>query len=81
MHLIERFTRTGANTLLYEFTVTDPTTWTRPWSAAVPMRKTDEGIFEYACHEGNHSMETWLENARAKDKDKAGEGGKTKWPE
>jgi hypothetical protein len=81
MHLIERFTRTGANTLLYEFTVTDPTTWTRPWSAAVPMRKTDEGIFEYACHEGNHSMETWLENARAKDKDKAGEGGKTKRPE
>ena len=68
MHLIERFTRTDANTLLYEFTVNDPTTWTRPWSASVPMRKTDERVFEYACHEGNHSMETWLENARAKEK-------------
>jgi len=79
MHLIERFTRTDANTLLYEFTVTDPTTWTRPWSAAVPMRKTDERVFEYACHEGNHSMETWLENARAKDK--KGDGGAKKQPE
>jgi hypothetical protein len=78
MHLVERFTRTDANTVLYEFTVTDPTTWTRPWSAAVPMRKTDEGVFEYACHEGNHSMETWLENARAKDKN--GEGSAKRRP-
>lgn len=67
-HLIERFTRTGPDTLLYEFTVTDPTTWTRPWSAAVPMRKTDEHIYEYACHEGNYSMETFLATARAADK-------------
>jgi hypothetical protein len=68
MHLIERFTRTDANTLLYEFTITDPTTWTRPWSAAVPMLKTDERVYEYACHEGNRSLETMLENARAADK-------------
>ena len=68
MHLIERFTRTGPETLLYEFTVTDPTTWTRPWSAAVPMLKTDEGVYEYACHEGNRSLETMLENARAAEK-------------
>jgi hypothetical protein len=68
MHLIERFTRTGPETLLYEFTVTDPTTWTQPWSAAVPMLKTDEGVYEYACHEGNRSLETMLENARAADK-------------
>jgi hypothetical protein len=68
MHVIERFTRTGANTLLYEFTITDPTIWTRPWSAAVPMLKTDERVYEYACHEGNRSLETMLENARAADK-------------
>jgi hypothetical protein len=68
MHLVERFTRTGATTLLYEFTITDPTIWTRPWSAAVTWRKTDERIYEYACHEGNRSLETMLENARAAEK-------------
>jgi hypothetical protein len=72
MHLIERFTRTDADTLLYEFTLNDPTTWARPWSAAVPMHKTDERVFEYACHEGNRSLETLLENARAKDKANTG---------
>ena len=68
MHVIERFTRTGPDTLLYEFTITDPTTWTRPWSAAVPMRKTDEHVYEYACHEGNYSLETMLAGAREADK-------------
>jgi len=67
MHLVERFTRTDAKTLLYEFTITDPTTWPRPWSAAVPMHQTDERVYEYACHEGNRSLETLLENARAMD--------------
>jgi hypothetical protein len=76
-HLIERFTRTAADTLLYEFTITDPTTWTKPWSAAVTMRKTDEGVYEYACHEGNRSLETMLENARATDK---APGGAAKKP-
>ena len=52
LHLIERFTRTDAGTLLYEFTVDDPTTFTRPWTAQLPMTKSDERIFEYACHEG-----------------------------
>ena len=75
-HLIERFTRTGPKTLLYEFTITDPTTWTRPWSAAVPMRKTDEHIYEYACHEGNISMETML--AAAREADKAADGAAKK---
>jgi hypothetical protein len=76
MHLVERFTRTDADTLIYEFTITDPTTWTRPWSAAVTMRKTDERVYEYACHEGNRSLETMLENARAADKT----GGVAKTP-
>jgi hypothetical protein len=67
-HLIERFTRVDANTLLYEFTVDDPTMWTQPWTAVVPMTKSDEPIYEYACHEGNYAMSGILAGARAADK-------------
>jgi len=67
-HLIERFTRTDANTLLYEFTVEDPTTWTRPWTAVVPMLKSEDPIYEYACHEGNYAMASILAGARAAEK-------------
>jgi hypothetical protein len=67
-HLTERFTRTDPNTLLYEFTVDDPTTWTRPWTAAVPMVRTNEPIYEYACHEGNYAMASILAGARAAEK-------------
>jgi hypothetical protein len=68
MHLTERFTRTDANTLLYEFTVDDPSTWTSPWTAAVPMARSAEPIYEYACHEGNYAMASILAGARAADK-------------
>jgi hypothetical protein len=68
LHLTERFTRTDANTLLYEFTVDDPTVWTRPWTAAVPMRKSNDPVYEYACHEGNYAMGSILAGARAADK-------------
>lgn len=67
-HLIERFTRTDANTLLYEFTVDDPTMWTRPWTAVIPMSKSDDPIYEYACHEGNYAMSGILAGARAAEK-------------
>jgi len=67
-HLIERFTRTGPDTLAYEFTVDDPTMWTKPWKAVVPMLKSDEPIYEYACHEGNYAMRSILAGARAADK-------------
>jgi hypothetical protein len=67
-HLTERFTRAGANTLLYEFTVEDPTTWTRPWTAVVPMSKNEEPIYEFACHEGNYAMVGILAGARAQEK-------------
>jgi hypothetical protein len=53
LHLVERFTRTADDTLLYRFTVEDPTTWTRPWSAEVDMTKIPGLMYEYACHEGN----------------------------
>ncbi len=54
MKLTERFTLDGANTLLYRFTVEDPTTWVKPWTAEIPMARSAEPIYEYACHEGNH---------------------------
>jgi hypothetical protein len=75
-HLTERFTRTGPDTLLYEFTVDDPTTWTRPWTAAVPMTKTEEPIYEYACHEGNYAMASILAGARAAEKKAAEDAAK-----
>jgi hypothetical protein len=67
-HLVERFTRTAADTLLYEFTVDDPTMWTRPWTAVVPMRKSEDLIYEYACHEGNYAMASILAGARVAEK-------------
>ena len=66
--LVERFTRIDADTLEYEYTVTDPETWTRPWTASIPLRRTDVPMFEYACHEGNHSMDGILAGQRALDK-------------
>ena len=68
LHLVERFTRVDAGTLLYEFTVDDPTTWTKPWTAAVPLRSTEDQMFEYACHEGNYGMMDILRGARAEEK-------------
>ena len=66
-HLVERFTRTDADTLLYEFTINDPTTFTRSFTAAVPMRKNTGAIYEYACHEGNYGMVNGLTAARRQE--------------
>ena len=60
MTLVERFTRVDAETLDYQFTVDDPGSFTRSWTAAVPMMKTEGPIFEYACHEGNYGMTNLL---------------------
>ena len=65
-HLVERFTRTAAGTLLYEFTVTDPTLFTSSWTAQTPMTKAEGEMFEYACHEGNYSMTSMLGNTAGK---------------
>ncbi len=67
MHLVERFTRVDRDTLRYEFTVSDPETWTRPWSASIPMRRTDDRMFEYACHEANYALAGVLKGARYQD--------------
>ena len=66
-HLVERLTRMNADTLVYEFTVTDPETWTSPWTASVPMELNPEPIYEYACHEGNYSMPVMLAGQRAEE--------------
>lgn len=71
LHVIERFTRVDANTLLYQFTVDDPTTWERPWSGEYPWVATDEVIYEYACHEGNYALGSILRGARLKEAEDA----------
>jgi hypothetical protein len=68
MHLVERFTRTGPDTLSYEFTVTDPTTFTRPWTAQVPLISSTGPIFEWACHEHNYGLANILSAARAEER-------------
>ena len=68
MHLVERFTRVDADTLLYEFTVEDPSTWTKSWTAQLSMKKSQEPMFEYACHEGNYAMLSMLAGARVQEK-------------
>ena len=68
MHLVERFTRTDPNTLLYEFTVDDPQSFTKTWTGQIPMKRTTEAMYEYACHEGNYSLSTTLNGARALEK-------------
>ena len=67
LHVIERFTRTAEDTLLYEFTVEDPATWIKPWTAQFPMLKDPNRIFEFACHEGNFGMANTLSGARAQE--------------
>jgi hypothetical protein len=76
MRLIERFTRTGANSVTYEFTVNDPSSFTKPWTAEIPMRKMTEPLLEYACHEGNYAMFNSLSGARAREKEEAAKTGK-----
>jgi len=71
LHLIERFTRVDKDTLLYEFTAEDPTTWTRKWTAQIPMVRNPQPIYEYACHEGNYGMEGILSAARAAEREAA----------
>jgi hypothetical protein len=68
LHLIERFTRIDPDTILYQFTVDDPTAFTKPWTGEAPLTKTPGPIYEYACHEGNYGMTNMLSGARAEEK-------------
>src|SRR5712692_1980206 len=66
--LIERFKRADSDTLIYGFTITDPTVWTKPWTVSLPMTRSDQHLYEYACHEGNYDMRNILSGARALEK-------------
>ena len=68
LHLVERFTRVSPDTLNYEIVLNDPTVWTTPWSLMIPLKKSKDKIYEYACHEGNHGIVGVLSGARAQDK-------------
>ena len=77
LRLVERFTRVDEDTIRYQFTVDDPATWARPWSAELSMKKTVGPLFEHACHEGNYGLYNTLVGARAEEK-RAAEAAATK---
>ena len=77
MILEERFTRSGADTLLYEYTVNDPESFEKPWSVALEMKLTEEPLLEFACHEGNRPMTLMLRGARVREA--KGEEGAEDW--
>ena len=67
LHIVERFTRMDAKTLIYRFTVEDPGTWETPWTGEYAWPATDELMYEYACHEANYAMGNILRGARLKE--------------
>jgi hypothetical protein len=67
LHVVERWTRTGPENLKYEITINDPGTWTKPWSLMIPLRRSSDPLYEYACHEGNYGMAGILSGARAEE--------------
>ena len=68
LHVMERFTRTGPESLKYEITINDPETWMKPWSLMIPLKHTPDQIYEYACQEGNIGLEGILAGARAEER-------------
>ncbi len=73
--LVERFTRIDEDTVMYEYTMNDPETWTRPWTVQLPMRKLRGTMYEYACHEGNYGLKFQLSASRALEKQAAQPAG------
>ena len=69
LHVVERLSRIDDQTLRYQFTVEDPTVWTKPWSGEMPWPATDQRIYEYACHEGNYALTNILRGARLLEAD------------
>jgi hypothetical protein len=76
LHLVERFTRTADDTMIYVFTVDDPTTWAKPWTAEIPWTKTKGPVYEWACHEGNNMISNILRGARVAEAEAAQKKGK-----
>jgi len=71
LHLIERFRLADPETIIYQFTIDDPTAFSKPWTGELPMHRTTEPMYEFACHEGNVAMEHMLINAREAEKAQA----------
>ena len=67
LRLTEKLRRVADDTLEYYVTIDDPATWSRPWTLMIPLKKTGEGMFEYACHEGNYGLRAILSGARAQE--------------
>ena len=74
LHVVERFTRTGPDTIRYWFAIDDPAAFTKPWSGEIIMIPAPGPLYEYACHEGNYSLMNMLVGARAAEKVDAGKG-------
>ena len=74
MHLIERFTLVGPNTMRYQFTVDDPTTWTRPWSIDSLIPRIAPPLYEFACHEQNYGLINWTTGSQIREKEAAAQG-------
>jgi hypothetical protein len=68
LRVVERFTRTNATTLLYQARIEDPTVYTHPWTIEIPMERTNESLYEVACHEGNYGMSNILSGHRAEER-------------
>ncbi len=68
LKVIERFSRVDEETILYEFTVDDPTSYTQPWGGEIPFKKFDQLLYEYACHEGNYALSNVLSGARYQER-------------
>jgi hypothetical protein len=75
LHVIERFTRMDAHTLLYRFTIDDPKTWTKPWTGEYSWPEANGNIYEYACHEGNYALTNILKGARVREREAPGNAG------
>jgi hypothetical protein len=71
LHLIEKFKRVADDTLEYYITIEDPTVWSRPWTVMLSLKRTNEKMFEYACHEGNYGLPAILSGARAQERETA----------
>ena len=67
LHVVERFTRVDVDTIDYQVTVTDPTVWSGPWTAVIPMTALEGSLYEYACHEGNYFLPNALRGSRAEE--------------
>jgi hypothetical protein len=68
LHVVERFVQADADTVLYQATLDDPTAYTRPWTFVLPLKRTEERMFEFACHEGNYALANVLRGARQQER-------------